>query len=520
MLDWRPFPTGALPESVARYIRSAALARNVDEAAVALPALAVLASAVGNAARLELKRGWEVPATLWAVVVAPSGSGKSPAWDAALAPVRDLAREAFAEHEVEAEAYADDLRRYEGLGKQAKANEAPPERPQARRFIVQDVTIEALADRHSVNPRGLLSAPPEAGAWLGGFNRYRSGNGGGDLFKWIEIHDGAPLTVDRKNPESPTLRINRPCVAVASTVQPTTLRRLITPEFSESGFLARLCLAEPPTLPRVWTDATIHPDTSAAYRLTVRRLYSLPETERAVPLSDGARQLLREFFNTNGQMYEAAPSDAVRAMLAKQPDRPARLALAFHLADCAEQGEFGPSAFDVLPPVPAATFARAVDVAAWLRREVFRIYIRHEFGGDGAAAFAERAVEVSDTDKCARLPSPFGWEDVAEAWGVKRTQAYEIIGNLTASGKAIQRSRGVYLPNVGTPPDEPDEPDEPAFFDLLAALSSTRAPDEQPDGDVPVLVRPPASGACPPPLPPGGDGTPDTPLPTWDEPPF
>src|SRR5204863_9671509 len=53
---WRPFPTDALPEPWAELVRQGAAALGCDKSYLALPALAVIAGAVGNTRTLFLGR--------------------------------------------------------------------------------------------------------------------------------------------------------------------------------------------------------------------------------------------------------------------------------------------------------------------------------------------------------------------------------------------------------------------------------------------------------------------------------
>src|SRR5262249_41554169 len=104
---YRPFPVEALPKSVRRYVDGSAAAIGYDSALVALPVLAVLGAAVGNSRRIQLKKGWTEPAVIWATIVAASGELKSPAFDAALAHVRQRQDVAVAEYRQAWRAYKD-----------------------------------------------------------------------------------------------------------------------------------------------------------------------------------------------------------------------------------------------------------------------------------------------------------------------------------------------------------------------------------------------------------------------------
>ena len=85
---FRPFPTAVMPEPVREFVMAGARAIGCDESYVALPLLTVLAAAIGNTRRIELKRDWTVPATLWAALVGESGTSKTPAFKLAMRFIR------------------------------------------------------------------------------------------------------------------------------------------------------------------------------------------------------------------------------------------------------------------------------------------------------------------------------------------------------------------------------------------------------------------------------------------------
>jgi len=59
--DWQPFPVDALPHPLREYVETAAEAIDCDPVFIALPLLSGLASAVGNARVVRLKRKWTEP---------------------------------------------------------------------------------------------------------------------------------------------------------------------------------------------------------------------------------------------------------------------------------------------------------------------------------------------------------------------------------------------------------------------------------------------------------------------------
>ena len=86
MPDFVPFPTDALPKAAADLVRAGADSLQVDPGMLGPLVLATMASAVGNSRTIALHASWHEPAIIWAVVVAPSGSGKSPALELVTRP--------------------------------------------------------------------------------------------------------------------------------------------------------------------------------------------------------------------------------------------------------------------------------------------------------------------------------------------------------------------------------------------------------------------------------------------------
>ena len=87
---WRPFPLGALPENIQRFVRETAESIGIDLAFVAPAVLSAFSGLVGRSTQIELKRAYCEIAPIWTLLVASSGSGKTPALNAVLAPIRDF----------------------------------------------------------------------------------------------------------------------------------------------------------------------------------------------------------------------------------------------------------------------------------------------------------------------------------------------------------------------------------------------------------------------------------------------
>jgi hypothetical protein len=174
---YQPFPVDCLPEPLAEYVRQGAKALGCDESYIALPALAVVASVIGNTRTIRLKRGWVEPAIIWSAIVGDSGTLKTPAFRLAVAYLYRLQKRLLEEYAAKVVAYELEMESYKTAKNEAEKRHSPPpaepEAPIKRRLVVSDVTIEKLAQVLEDNPRGTLVARDELAGWLGSFTRYK-----------------------------------------------------------------------------------------------------------------------------------------------------------------------------------------------------------------------------------------------------------------------------------------------------------------------------------------------------------
>jgi DNA primase len=357
--SYEPFPLRALPGPVRAYVRAASEALPAPPAMVAVPTLSVLSSAIGDAARLELKRSWTEPATLWTMLVAPSGSTKSPAFKHAVRPVNRRESEARDE--------------YEKALAEWKAEEEPEEqdKPTRDRYRTGDATPEAIVKILNENPRGILLARDELGAWIGSFDRYV--NGAADLQFWVEVWQGFQASRDRVGEGNTT--VDTPAVPVTGTIQPGTLTEKLDEIHFDTGFASRLILCKPPPKPKRWTEADVSRDVRSAYKHTLAELY---ETARGQTLSfsSTAKDKWIEYYDEANRSLETRPEGPARAVATKGITHTARLALILHLCRKAS-GETDSNEVD------AASMEAALEIGQWLTNETLRVY--NELNLDNAA---------------------------------------------------------------------------------------------------------------------------------------
>ena len=249
----------------------------------AVAALVALFSLIGARAVVQPKArdDWQVVPNLWGAVVGRPGVKKSPALSEALKPLHWLQQNEFELWQAAHDAWALDCKvmamqddanekKAKGIaGKDPAAARAllepidTPAEPSARRFIVNDATVEKLGELMQQNPWGTLSYRDELYGLLTGLDK--QGQEGSRAF-YLQSYDGNQgYTFDRIG--RGTVHIPRVCLAMIGGIQPGRIqeyvRGAVAGGSADDGLLQRFGLA-------VWPDTTgefIHvdqwPDTPA-----------------------------------------------------------------------------------------------------------------------------------------------------------------------------------------------------------------------------------------------------------------
>ena len=375
--SYRPFPVQLLPRPVADFVINSADALGCDPAFIALPLLAALAAAIGNSRRLRLKGGWSEPSVLWTVLVADSGSLKSPAIERALRHVYRRQKRILKEHARAVAEHAEEHKAWKAVPKGERGDE--PDRPPAPPHVLcSDVTVEALADRLGVSPRGILVAVDELAQWFASFDKYRSGGKGADLAHYLTMHRAGLLKVDRKTGDRTTLFVPNAAVYLTGGIQPDILRRSMTSDAFASGLAARLLLAMPPRRPKRWTEAEVDPAVDQALSAVFDGLQALKAGQDLdgdpdpveLDLTPAGKAAWVRFYNEHaGEQAELDGGEL--AAWSKLEGYAARLALIVHLCTvAAREPDAHPDRVDEL------SVAAGVELARWFGHEARRVYAR------------------------------------------------------------------------------------------------------------------------------------------------
>jgi hypothetical protein len=374
---FRTFPTDTLPYPLAQFVREAAAAIGCDDSFVALPLLVGLATAVGTTRKVRLKFDWSEYPIVWAVIVASSGQRKSPGFYAALAPLHDMQHKLIEEHRAAMQEYKQQVAAYKQavVDYRQSGGELPqePQRPQLKRLIVNDTTIEALALLLEENPRGVGVVRDELSAWLASFNQYKAGKGS-DASQWLELHRGGLLLVDRKTAERRTIYVPRAAACIGGTIQPGIMTRGYGKEQFESGMVARTLFAMPPARQREWSDRHVEPHTRDRLAEIYTKLTHLEFDGEGnpidLPLTGEAQDAFIRFVNEHGAEQATLGDDRLEAAWSKLEAYAARMALIMHLVRCVTDD----TSLQDPNRVDEKSIRSGITLARWFGHEARRVY--------------------------------------------------------------------------------------------------------------------------------------------------
>jgi hypothetical protein len=141
---------------------------------VAIPAIVGAGTALGNTVGIlpkEFDESWIVHAGFWGGIIGSPGSMKTPALNASLKPLHHLEEVAATKYKQDYAQYRLDKAAFDKAMsefKQGKSKAFPrePSKPTKTRYIVNDVTYQALGEILAENPRGILALADELSGLL------------------------------------------------------------------------------------------------------------------------------------------------------------------------------------------------------------------------------------------------------------------------------------------------------------------------------------------------------------------
>lgn len=313
-----PFPTELLGASLAAWVRAQGASLNVSDDLLALSALGTISAALGGRVQVKVKDGWDAEnVCLYCLGLADSSARKTPALDAASAPMRDRIGQLREDHRAEVEqveqeiritekelaAVENDVSRSKATKEDARAVldtllelKGQPGLPKA---FVGDVTLEALGKVMGENGGRMALHESEAGFFKACAGLY--GNGRADITLVLKAYSGTGHEIDRVGRGHSWMP--RTALTLTLIIQPGVVEHMEkdNPEFKSSGFLNRFLYALPsPMPPGAFETPEVPLDVSLDYAQRIVRLVDdvwTNENIRTLTLTAQARKVFAEFYN-------------------------------------------------------------------------------------------------------------------------------------------------------------------------------------------------------------------------------
>ena len=422
-----PFDYTLLPDSLRPWIEDIAERVQCPPDFPAVGAMISLAAVVGRKIGIRPKRrdDWlEVP-NLWGAIIGRPGVMKSPALRESMRPLKKLEAKALKGFEDELrewqrghelfklkrETEKSRIKKAYGKGNaidpDALADEFADDEPHARRYVVNDCSVEALGEILRYNPNGTLAYRDELIGLLKSLDK--EGNEGARGFFLSAWGGTDSYTFDRIG-RGLNMRIEACCLSLLGSIQPAIiggyLRQAVVGGGGD-GLLSRFQLLVWPDIAGEWRDIDRWPDTEAKMgaHATFERLDTLNPVAGGATVGDGGIPYLR-FDEVAQELFSEWRADfeprirsgndhaAFEAHLAKYRKLVPSLALLIHLAD------------DGSAAVGETALLKALAWAEYLESHARRAY------ASVTQAETQSARALLNRIRRGEVPDPFGPRDV------------------------------------------------------------------------------------------------------------
>jgi putative DNA primase/helicase len=412
-----PFPLRLLPEPFGTFAADVADRMQLPSDFVAIPLLVSAATMLGRDLRITPKRhdDWTERACLWGATIGIPSALKSPAAAEAMRPVRKMQAEAWERY---------DAARREWRRRQKAGDTDDEAEPRFEALIVNDTTVEALANTILENPRGVMLQRDELSAFFSGMNKYRN-HGGDDRQFYLQCWSGGAHRVDRVS--KPPIYVDDLFLAIFGTLQPEVMRRAFKGG-DEDGMTARFGLLAYPDLPLSadFVDRRPDYDARAGVEARLREMRGIYDPN-PLRFSGMAYAVFNDWLLQNVNRRERREAGGFGAHLAKYPALFARLSLTLHFMRYGSRadGEIGietasavremideylePHArkiYGLLSAHPAR--AGAARIATWIRDDRVEAFTERAVRRHGWTEFSRERDGVAIGEAMALLEA-YGW---------------------------------------------------------------------------------------------------------------
>ena len=313
-----PFPMDGMPTVLSDLINDSAAVYGSPKEFFATALLIACGAAVQKRAILNDGKYKNYP-QLWAMIVAPSGIGKSEPLKIAFKRLREF-------NTAHYQTYKQEMREWKIESAACKKEKnAEPEKPILKQILIDDATPEALYPALE-NNAGLTLNRDELAGWFCDFGRYAKS---GEVERYISIHSNVSFTVLRKN--SDPLNVEDPYYSIIGGIQPEILEETMQDnKMRKNGFAQRFIFCFPNAVLKPKYNNTIP---NELFRTNYDDLIDyLHNTDFGTfRFSDEAKNMFIKFSDANGDKVDESEFDYLKSMYSKFDIHVSRIALTLEL---------------------------------------------------------------------------------------------------------------------------------------------------------------------------------------------
>lgn len=299
--DYTPihFPVHILPDKIALLVQRLHEVFSFPPEFTGLMVLVVFATAIGNAFRIRFKSGFVQPAILFAAIIGPPNSVKSPVFSFTTAVLRRREQALYKDY-IQAKDLYD---AYEELSAADRKGKEKPPKPINKQLITSDATVEGLFQACKNNPKGMMFMADELMSWYQSISKYNSGN---DTPHYLSLWSGYDISTTRKTER---IYIRNPHLCICGGIQQGIIKNLFKGDNSFNGLPDRFLYSQIAefTVPLKTLDE-IEEEIVAEYETAVERLLDVPfvvgESGSPITILDMTDVARNDFMTwSNGEMH-------------------------------------------------------------------------------------------------------------------------------------------------------------------------------------------------------------------------
>lgn len=229
------FTNDLLPDLITGFAVEKAAIAGHDPKGYAMAAFGACAAAIPLHVTIKPNRkatDWETPIITWVAIVGNASAGKTPILKTSL-----KATTAYNAKLMESHSFA--MATWEQDCASVQKGQPKPDKPKAKRRMVQDATIEKVGAIMEEDGTGLTLFYDELSGFLNSIGQYKN-NGGGDKAQWLSAWNGDSIVIDRIG--RGTLYVPHWGPSIIGGIQPSKLKEAIK-DSVEDGMLPRYLVA-------------------------------------------------------------------------------------------------------------------------------------------------------------------------------------------------------------------------------------------------------------------------------------